>query len=256
MKRLFAFSAVILGLSAVAFAQTPSDTKVICKDSPLPEGYIIVGDTQSKECSKQAWIVKRRTPKMTNDGVVGSLNRSPIQSVESPLDKLLSSNISPAGNDLKPAKPGTSQWKKIFPPKDEFSVMLPATPEHYDGAKQGAPVDIYMSAVGNERYMLMSMKAPNEMDDAQRQLALAGFSKGFMSSMERQQSAMDTARLTFDKDINMMGLVGKQFSIESAEGKGAFRVYVSKQRLYFLGAVGASNSDTYKFLDSFKLLAR
>jgi hypothetical protein len=261
MNRLFAFSAFIFVLSTVAYGQTTSETKVICKGVPLPPGFSIVGDTQSKECPNQAWIIqRRRTPKMTNDGVVGSLNRAPKQDIESPLDKLLGSNSgtvnNEAKNEVKSVKPASSQWKKILPAKDEFSVMLPTTPEHYDGAKQGAPVDFYMAGSGSERYMLMSMKAPNEMDDRQRQLALAGFSKGFTTSMDRRQDPMDGAKLTFDKDINIMGLVGKQFLIESPEGKGAFRVYVSKQRLYFLGAVGASNSDTYKFLDSFKLTAR
>lgn len=257
MKRLFAFTALVFILAPVVSAQISSESKVVCKDSPVPEGYVIVGETQVKECTKQAWVVqKRRTPKMTNDGVVGNLNRTQIQGMESPLEKLLSPGAS--SNDTKAAKPvPTSQWKKIFPAKDEFSVLLPTTPEHYDGEKVGAPLDIYMAAAGNDRYILMSMKAPSEMNDGQRQQALSGFSAGFMSSMQRHQNnPFDNTRLTFDKDINIMGLVGKQFSIESTEGKGAFRVYVSKQRLYFLGAVGSSKSDVYKFLDSFKLVTQ
>ena len=89
MKRLFAFAVLFTALSAIAFAQTPSETKTICKDAPVPEGYVIIGETPAKECAKHAWIVqRRRTPRMTNDGVSGSLNRAPIPAMESPLDKL------------------------------------------------------------------------------------------------------------------------------------------------------------------------
>ncbi len=266
MKRLFAFSAFIFILSSVALAQSPPETKVICKDSPVPEGYVIVGETPSKDCSREAWLVqRRRTPKLTNDGVVGSLNRSSgsrvgseVSGMDSPLDKLFGATAAASTTDTaKSVKPATTaQWKKIFPPKDEFSVMVPSTPEYYDGAKVGAPLDLYMSAVGNDRYLLMSMKAPNVMDESQQRQALDGFSAGFMNSMKRRQDMADNTKLTFDRDLNIMGLVGKQFSVESPEGKGAFRVYVSKQRLYFLGVIGASTSDVYKFLDSFKLVSR
>lgn len=269
MKRLFAFSTFILIFSSIAFGQSSAETRTICKESPVPEGYSIVGETQVKECAKSAWIVqRRRTPKLTNDGAVGSLNRatvagmgSPVNAMESPIEKLFgpSTTTSSEGSieSVKPGKPvTTAQWKKVFPAKDEFSVMLPSTPEHYDGTKVGAPLDLYMSTVGNDRYLLMSMKAPGVMDESQQKQALDGFSAGFMNSMKLRTNALDNTKLTFDRDINILGLLGKQFSVETPEGKGTFRVYVSKQRLYFLGAVGASNTDVYKFLDSFKLMPR
>jgi hypothetical protein len=266
MKRLFAFCAIILFSTSVVFGQSTSETKTICKDSPIPEGYSIVGETQVKECPKSAWIVqRRRTPKMTNDGVVGSLNKptaagmdSSMNALGSPIEKLFGSPAADTASEgVKPAKPAaTPQWKKIFPAKDEFSVMLPSPPEHYDGAKVGAPLDLYMSAVGNDRYLLMSMKAPDVMDESQQKQALDGFSAGFMNAMKRRENTLDNTKLTFDRDINIIGLLGKQFSVETPEGKGTFRVYVSKQRLYFLGAIGSSNSDVFKFLDSFRLVPR
>ena len=125
MKCLFAFLSLIFIFSPLTLAQTPPETRIVCKDTAIPEGYFVVGETESKDCANQAWIVqKRRTPKMTNDGVLGNLNKVPTQGIESP------------------------------------------------------------------------------------------------------------------------------------EGNGAFRVYNSKRRLYFLGVVGAANPNANKFLDSFKLVDR
>ena len=55
MKIIFLVS--ILGLvSTAAFAQDGS--AVLCKNLPVPEGFIISGETLSDSCNGSAWLIK------------------------------------------------------------------------------------------------------------------------------------------------------------------------------------------------------
>jgi hypothetical protein len=49
---------IVLFVSITALGQ--NRTSVVCKDQPMPEGYVISGETLSDSCKGGAWIIKRK----------------------------------------------------------------------------------------------------------------------------------------------------------------------------------------------------
>jgi hypothetical protein len=52
-------SLLLLFLCTTTWAQNPN--RVVCKNSPVPEGFVISGETLSDSCHGSAWVIKRKT---------------------------------------------------------------------------------------------------------------------------------------------------------------------------------------------------
>jgi hypothetical protein len=56
-SRLIAIAPLLLVLTTTLYAQ---DSQVICKDSAVPQGFVISGEAVSESCGGTGWLIKRR----------------------------------------------------------------------------------------------------------------------------------------------------------------------------------------------------
>jgi len=54
-------TAAAVASDASSLTEIPAGSTTICKGVAIPEGYVISGETTSKNCPNNAWIVKRRS---------------------------------------------------------------------------------------------------------------------------------------------------------------------------------------------------
>ncbi len=85
MKIVFPLSLVsLLFLSAIAIGQTSSDTTKICKGLSIPEGYTIVNEVASSDCTKGAYLIKKSNTESSDTSVPkSSANPTTVDSAAS-----------------------------------------------------------------------------------------------------------------------------------------------------------------------------
>jgi hypothetical protein len=66
MKKIISIVVITLAVSVLSSSQTTNGTQTVCKGGAIPEGYTIIGESESPNCPNKAWVIKQRgTPKLT-----------------------------------------------------------------------------------------------------------------------------------------------------------------------------------------------
>jgi hypothetical protein len=150
MKKVF-FLGIVLFFSSVALGQSRTEERTICKGTPVPQGYSIVGETSSRDC-QSAWLVKRnKTPTLTNE---------------------FKSSVLP---------PKALEWQPFTSSKGDFSILMPGFPEGGATTVNNVSVDMYLVSVNKSAYVVISM--PIETQDNQP-ASHDAFVKGFFDGIK------------------------------------------------------------------------
>jgi hypothetical protein len=92
MKNTIAIVALTLTVSALASSQTAKGTQTICKGEAIPQGYTIIGESESPNCPNNAWVIKQKgTPKLTM--------QEPQRSVAAPNSEQKADGVEASGSD-------------------------------------------------------------------------------------------------------------------------------------------------------------
>jgi hypothetical protein len=148
----------------------------------------------------------------------------------------------PAVDYSQALTPSTTQqnWERYTVDGEEFTVLLPELPS---GLFLGTGTPGYRYAAYGDGivYIITS--------------EVAFGPRNIHTEINNQKVNLPENALTFKRDVTRDKFTGKEFSVRWKNAEGAMAVYVTKEHVYVLRAVGADESHTAvrQFLDSFTL---
>ncbi len=245
MCRILTICALSLSLSFIANSQTITDTQTICKGSPIPADYSIVGETDSKNCANQAWIIRKKF-NPSKDGKAME---------KKPAPKMAQGGESVNSNSVD--KEGEKQWKSLYqwqlftPPTKDFSVLTPGKPFQKTSLENGSTYNFYFTLADRIVYFFASGVGTKPL----RGNFIKEGDEAVKDIFEMLKELGVGGDLFFDRKINTNGFVGKQFKNISSVVPCLFRYYAKGKRVYMIAVVGSDDKDVHvnKFLTSFKL---
>jgi hypothetical protein len=148
-----------------------------------------------------------------------------------------------------PDRENPKSWTRFTSHTDKFDVLMPAAPtlkqETILISGQQLLLSYYGTRRGQSDYAVLTLTGLND----------ANFHVAHMVLLDLYCRNSSSLKAIFQKDISLEGHVGRQFSLESDERAGEWRIYeVNKTFL----AVAASSNSRYehslrRFFDSFSL---
>ena len=150
-----------------------------------------------------------------------------------------------------PERENPKSWTRFTSHTDKFDVLMPASPT----LKQE-------TLVINEQQVLLSYYGTRRGQSDYAVLTVAGFNGvnwqvAHMLMLDFYCRNSSSFHASFQKDISLDGYAGKQFSLESDERVGEWRIYAVNKTFFAIG--GSSNSRSAnlltRFFDSFSLSA-
>lgn len=147
-------------------------------------------------------------------------------------------------------------WEKLAPVGHSFTMLMPAratqTSRRIPRADNvAAPIVTYQSVVGRKRYVAaVFLKASPSVNPAFPSL------EKFINGLEHSFQGTDAANfLTFDRDVTVKGISGKQYRLRLGDYPGIAWVLESDGAFYALMVIGAdeTDADAIRFLSSFSL---
>ena len=147
-------------------------------------------------------------------------------------------------------------WQRIAPVAHSFTILMPtkavqASRRVQVSEQESIPIAVYYSLDKGRRYVVAALfkTAP------ERAPALSSFEK-FIAAMEYSFKSDGTGRsLTFERDVSVGQVTGKQYRVRLAEYSGVAQFVRSEHAFYALMVIGADDSDgdVSRFLSSFEL---
>ncbi len=146
-------------------------------------------------------------------------------------------------------------WQRVAPVGHSFTISMPTRAVEafrwIPTAQGSIPVRVYYSLDGGKRFVLAAFFRTNP-DSVP---ALSSYER-FLTTIEQSFKGGEIAKsLTFDRDVSLHGVTGKQYRVKLAEYPGVARFLATEEAFYALMVIGAeeSDSDVARFLSSFEL---
>lgn len=148
-----------------------------------------------------------------------------------------------------PDRENTKNWTRFTSHTDKFDVLMPAAPtlkqETILIARQQLLLSYYGTRRGQSDYVVLTLSGLND----------ANWYVAHMLLLDLYCRSSSSFTAIFEKDISLNGHVGRQFSLESDERVGEWRIYERDKT--FFAVAGSSNSryehSLRRFFDSFSL---
>ena len=149
----------------------------------------------------------------------------------------------------------TEPWQRIAPIGYSFTILMPerASVAHRRiqvSDQDSIPVAVYQSVTGGKRYAVVALLKPSP-DTVP---ALSSYEK-FTAAMERSFKSNERPEsLTFERDVSLEGVSGKQYRLKIGEYPGVACFLGTREAFYALVVIGAeeSDKDVDRFLSSFR----
>lgn len=148
-----------------------------------------------------------------------------------------------------PDRENPKSWTRFTSHTDKFDVLMPAAPtlkqETILIARQQLLLSYYGTRRGQSDYAVMTLTGLND----------ANWNVAHMLLLDLYCRSSASFKATFQKHISLEGYAGRQFSLESDERVGEWRIY-ERNKTFF--AVAGSSDSRYehslsRFFDSFSL---
>jgi len=146
-------------------------------------------------------------------------------------------------------------WQRIAPIGYSFTILMPerASVAHRRitvSDQDSIPVAVYQSVTGGKRYAVVPLlkTSPDTVP------ALSSYEK-FIAAMERSFKSDESPKsLTFEQDVSLEGVSGKQYRVKLGEYHGVAWFLGTREAFYALVVIGAeeSDKDVARFLSSFQ----
>ena len=158
-------------------------------------------------------------------------------------------------------KENPRNWTRFTADNDAFGVLMPADPvvrkEIRVIAGQQLLLGYYGAARGQSDYAVLSLSGFNDANNWQvaQMLMLDLYCRSRAVSTSQVAQRGSSVKAILEKDISRNGYTGKQFSLETGDRIGEWRIYEVNKAFY---AVTASTDSRYasslrRFFDSFSL---
>lgn len=148
-----------------------------------------------------------------------------------------------------PDRENPKTWTRFTSHTDKFDVLMPAAPtlkqETIRISRQQLLLSYYGTRRGQSDYAVLTLTGLNE----------TNWHVAHMLLLDLYCRSSSSFKATFQKDISLDGYVGRQFSLQSDERVGEWRIY-ERDKTFF--AVASSSSSRHenslrRFFDSFSL---
>ena len=148
-----------------------------------------------------------------------------------------------------PDRENPKTWTRFTSHNDKFNVLMPATPTLKQDAfvlsEQQVLLSYYGARRGQSDYAVVTLRGLNE----------ANWHVAHMLMLDFYCRMSNPFHASYQKDISLDGYAGRQFSLESDERVGEWRIYAVDKT--FFAIAGSSNSrypySFTRFFDSFSL---
>ena len=148
-----------------------------------------------------------------------------------------------------PDRENTKSWTRFTSHTDKFDVLMPAAPtlkqETILIARQQLLLSYYGTRRGQSDYVVLTLTGLND----------TNWYVAHMLLLDLYCRSSSSFKAIFEKEISLNGYVGRQFSLESDERVGEWRIYERDKT--FFAVAGSSNSryeqSLRRFFDSFSL---
>jgi hypothetical protein len=157
---------------------------------------------------------------------------------------------------------GSGDWHLVAPSGEGFSVRMPLKPdEETDRVPQmGHTYQMRLYTAFDKASGMLYMVAMQEFSSAVGTLApsvrLEEFMKGFKEGLgESMGAAGAKLELTPERDLDLKGHFGRQYTISVAASRGMVRAFDAVNRMYVLVAIGGKEGDPSmgRFFGSFEI---
>jgi hypothetical protein len=250
MNRILALCALILALPFLVKGQTITDTQTICKGTPIPTGYSIIGETDSKNCPNQAWIVRKKF-----NPAIDSLSTE-----KKPAPKMRQGGESATSGTVD--KESQKQWQSLYQwqtytsPDEGMSVMVPGKPFKELHTKNTMTHTTYTLIADKVFYIFGSTvdsrtKSVTASEDAKTRKQIDAEIRDLVEVFKQYDAPTE---LFFDRTVSVNGFVGKQYRTISTSLPCVLRYYLKGKRAFFVFVIGSDDRDANvsRFLNSFK----
>jgi hypothetical protein len=248
MSRILLVCAFVFSLPLFIKGQTITDTQTLCKGTPIPTGYTIVGETDSKSCPNQAWIIKKKY-----NPAIDSLSTE-----KKPAPKMRQGGESATSGTVD--KESQKQWQSLYQwqtytsPEEGMSVMVPGKSFRELHTKNTMTHTTYTLIADKVFYIFGSTidsRTRSASDDAKTRKEIDAEIRDLVEVFKRYDAPTE---LFFDRNVSVNGFVGKQYRTISTSIPCVLRYYVKGKRAFFIFVLGSDEKDANvsKFLNSFK----
>ena len=159
----------------------------------------------------------------------------------------------------QPDRENTKTWIRFTSHTDKFEVLMPAAPllkqESLRIGGQQLLLSYYGARRGQSAYVVVTLAGFNDANWYVAHMLMLDLYRRSIESANNPQVAPSSFKAIFQKDISLGGYPGRQFSLESDERVGEWRIYEGNKIFY---AVAGSSISRYAyslkpFFDSFSL---
>ncbi|MBC8028837.1 MAG: hypothetical protein H7Z16_01890 [Pyrinomonadaceae bacterium] len=157
---------------------------------------------------------------------------------------------------------GSGDWQLVAPSGEGFSVRMPLKPdEETDRVPQaGSTYQMRLYTAFDKPSGMLYMVAMQEFSSAVGAMApstrLEEFMKGFKEGLgESMGAAGAKLELTPERDLDLKGRFGRQYTLTVATARGMVRAFDAVNRMYVLVAIGGREGgpNIGRFFDSFEI---
>lgn len=153
------------------------------------------------------------------------------------------------------SSPGqTTSWVEVGPPDEGFSVQMPKgyTEEPFDMPNVRLGGRTYRASAGLIRLAVSAINSAGMRGNAASRLAsfAAGYERALPSYADDRG-----ARMTFERDLELGGFVGRQYRIAATNMRGLVRIYATGRTVFAVEVLGGTEESlaVTRFLNSFRI---
>jgi hypothetical protein len=158
---------------------------------------------------------------------------------------------------------GAGDWNLVAPSGEGFSVRMPVKPQEETSRvpQMGNTYQMRLYTAFDEPSGMLYMVAMQEFSSAVGTLApsvrLEEFMKGFKEGLSESMGAAGAKlELTPERDLDLKGHFGRQYTLSVAIARGMVRAFDATNRMYVLVAMSRNerSPNLSRFFDSFEII--
>jgi len=157
---------------------------------------------------------------------------------------------------------GASEWILVAPAGEGFSIRMPVKPEEQTDRvpMMGNTYQMRLYTGVDEAsgllYMVVMQEFPSVAGVLEPSKRLERFMTGFKEGLAKSMGTAGVKlELMPERDLDLKGHLGRQYTLSFAESRGLVRVFDAGPRMYVLLVMGGDerNSSVGRFFDSFEI---
>jgi hypothetical protein len=157
---------------------------------------------------------------------------------------------------------GAAEWVLVAPAGEGFSIRMPVKPEEQTDRvpMMGNTYQMRLYTGVDESnglvYMVGMQEFPTVAGVLEPTRRLERFMAGFKDGLAKSIGAAGVKlELTPERDLDLKGHLGRQYTLSVAESRGLVRAFDATSRMYVLFVMGADerNSSVGRFFNSFEI---